>query len=128
MRLSTPGRSSTYAMNVRSVSLLMTLSFGSASLVRRRLDDRARPADHVVKVCPGRHHGVDAVFLLDTEVDDHRVLRRARGSDDVDDLLSLRHSQAEEPVRLAEPDAARATARPRAVPAAAKELLPLPGP
>src|ERR1700722_15071078 len=79
-----------------------------SSVVGRRLHNGAGAADHVVQVGPGGDHRVNAVLLLDAEVDDDRVLAGARLGDGVRDLLSLGDAKTEQAVRLRELDEVRA--------------------
>jgi len=49
---------------------------GALNSVLGRLDQhrRLRSSDHGVEVRSRRHHGIDAVFLFNAEVDEHRAL------------------------------------------------------
>src|SRR5271157_6211662 len=66
-RFSTPGLSSTRMTRVCCMSLL--------HFVGGHLDQPAGPANHFVQVGTGGYHRVNAVFLLDAEVDHHRAIR-----------------------------------------------------
>ena len=103
--------------------------FGRAArwfIRRRRLDERTGPADHVVEVRAGRDHRVDAVFLLDAEIDDDGARRGARARDGAFDLFALGDAQAGQAVRLGELHEVGAAQRRRGVAAVVEELLPLP--
>src|SRR5271163_4756548 len=115
-------------MNVRSAALLMMQpsAIVSTSFVRCRFYDRARPPDHVVKVGPGRHHRVDAVFLLDAKIDDDRLLRSARRGDHALDLVASGGAQADEAMGFSELHEVRTAHGRRRIAASIEELLPLP--
>src|SRR5712692_959661 len=68
-RVSTPGLFSTYTTNMFSIFTLF---------VRRGFDDGTRPPDHVVQGRTGCNHGIDGIFLLDLEVEQHRPVMIAR--------------------------------------------------
>src|ERR1700704_2881946 len=73
-RFRTPGLLSTYTANV-----CIFLGLAPRLLVLRRLDNRRRPANHLVQVGSGRHHRVDGVFLLDAEIDQRAALATCGG-------------------------------------------------
>src|SRR6266478_6796804 len=74
-RLRTPGLFSTYATSVCMFSRFL-LWLG------RRFNERiVRPANHVAQGGASGNHGVDGIFLLDAEVDQHGFRRFARGAD-----------------------------------------------
>src|SRR5207302_961633 len=124
-RLRAPGRSSTVATNVWATALFIGSS-RSRSRVGPRLEHGRGAADHVAQVRVGRDHRVDAVFLLDAEIDDRRARSFAGARDRASDFLPRGDAQAAEPVRLGELDEVRAAQRGRDVAAAVEELLPLP--
>src|SRR3954451_2546511 len=74
-RLRTPGRSSTYTVNV-----CMVID-GALSDIRAGFDDGIGPANHRVQIGARRDHRIDRVLLLDTEVHHDRARVRARRGD-----------------------------------------------
>src|SRR5713101_2430856 len=70
-RVSTPGLFSTYTTNIFSILTLF---------VRRGFDDRAGPPDHVVQRRPRCDHRINCIFLLNLEVDQHRIFFYACGA------------------------------------------------
>src|SRR3954463_4084568 len=85
-RVSTPGWSSTWTMKVVCMGLSLHVCAG--------FGDRVGTADHLVQRRAGRHHRVDGVFLLDREVDQHRLARFARGLHRGTHLVALAHRDA----------------------------------
>src|SRR3989440_8647408 len=120
-RLSAPGRSSTVATYVWA-----TFISSSGSRVGSRLEHGTGAADHVAQVRVGRDHRVDAVLLLDAEIDHRRAGSGAGLRDGALDLLALRDAQTQKAVRLGELDEVGAEQRSGDVTAAVEELLPLP--
>ena len=43
-------------------------------LIFRRLDNRARPSNHIVQRRAGRDHRIDSIFLLNFKIDQHRPI------------------------------------------------------
>src|ERR1700741_5343455 len=85
-RFSTPGLSSTRTTRV--------CCMGLDRIVRGFDEDRRlRTANQGVEIGACRDHRVDAVFLLDPEVDQHRAFRIARALDDFLDARTIVHAQ-----------------------------------
>src|SRR5216684_3557126 len=122
-RFNAPGRSSTVATNVWATALFI---MSSRLRVGTRFEHRGGAADHVAPVRVDRDHRVDAVFLLDAEIDHGRARGFLRPRDRALDLLAGGDAQAEKPVGLGQLDEVGADQRRGHVAAAVEELLPLP--
>src|SRR5713101_3804969 len=122
-RFNAPGRSSTVATNVWATAVFI---MSSGLRVGTRFEHRGGAADHVAQVRVGRDHRVDAVFLLDAEIDHGRARGFLRPRDRALDLLAGGDAQAEKPVGLGQLDEVGADQRRGHVAAAVEELLPLP--
>ena len=86
---------------------------------------RARPANHRVQIGARRHHRVHRVFLLDLEIDDHRLAILARRLDRRNDVRALRHRRRRQAERLGQLLEIRVHQRRRRIPPLVEELLPL---
>src|SRR5713101_5348871 len=94
--------------------------------LRRRFHERiVRPADHVAQGSARGNHGVDGIFLLDAEIDQHGFVRFARGADGGHHFSPLGNALAADAEGIRERGKIRRDERSGHVALVVEELLPL---